>query len=43
MYHTIACIGALVAHRESDHWAVDALGAPHVRRDFPAHPIPSFA
>src|ERR1700704_4713204 len=23
-------IGALVAHRESDHWAVDALGAPHV-------------
>ena len=24
------CIGALVAHRESDHWAVDALGAPHV-------------
>src|SRR6266478_1316863 len=30
MYHTIVCIGALVAHRESDHWAVDALGAPHV-------------
>jgi hypothetical protein len=24
------CIGALIAHRESDHWAVDALGAPHV-------------
>ena len=24
------CIGALVAHRESDHWAVDAVGAPHV-------------
>jgi 3'-5' exonuclease len=24
------CIGALVAHRESDCWAVDALGAPHV-------------
>jgi 3'-5' exonuclease len=30
IYHTILCIGALVAHRESDHWAVDALGAPHV-------------
>jgi 3'-5' exonuclease len=30
IYHTIVCIGALVAHRESDHWAVDALGAPHV-------------
>jgi hypothetical protein len=30
IYHAIVCIGALVAHRESDHWAVDALGAPHV-------------
>jgi predicted PolB exonuclease-like 3'-5' exonuclease len=24
------CIGALVAHRENAHWAVDALGAPHL-------------
>ncbi|HEY1362961.1 MAG TPA: ribonuclease H-like domain-containing protein [Xanthobacteraceae bacterium] len=30
IYHTIVCIGALIAHREPDHWAVDALGAPHV-------------
>jgi 3'-5' exonuclease len=30
IYHTVVCIGALVAHREGDHWAVDALGAPHV-------------
>ena len=30
IYHTIVCIGALVACRESDRWAVDALGAPHV-------------
>jgi predicted PolB exonuclease-like 3'-5' exonuclease len=30
IYHSIVCIGALVAHREDDHWAVDALGAPHV-------------
>src|SRR6187431_2051322 len=30
IYHSIAYIGALVAHRERDHWAVDALGAPHV-------------
>jgi 3'-5' exonuclease len=30
IYHSIACIGALVAHRKDDHWAVDALGAPHV-------------
>jgi 3'-5' exonuclease len=30
IYHSIVCIGALVAHRENDHWAVDAIGAPHV-------------
>ena len=30
IYHSIACIGALVAHRERDHWQVDALGAPHI-------------
>ena len=30
IYHSIACIGALVAHRYNDHWVVDALGAPHV-------------
>jgi 3'-5' exonuclease len=28
MYHSILCIGALVAYRESEHWVVDALGAP---------------
>jgi hypothetical protein len=26
----IALIGTLIAHRELDHWAVDAIGAPHV-------------
>jgi predicted PolB exonuclease-like 3'-5' exonuclease len=31
IYHSIICIGALVAHREEGgHWTVDALGAPHV-------------
>jgi 3'-5' exonuclease len=30
IYHSIVCIGALVASREDDHWAVEALGAPHV-------------
>src|SRR6476660_9085686 len=30
IYHSIACIGALVASRDSDHWQVDAIGAPHV-------------
>ena len=30
IYHSIACIGALIAHHDIDHWEVDALGAPHV-------------
>src|ERR1700756_5546571 len=30
VYHSIICIGALIAHRDNDHWSVDALGAPHV-------------
>ena len=30
IYHSIVCIGALIAHRESDHWAVIAVGAPHI-------------
>jgi|SRR5262249_39934471 len=27
IYHSIVCIGALIAHREPDHWTVDAVGA----------------
>jgi hypothetical protein len=30
IYHSIICIGALVAHQEDDRWAVDALGKSHV-------------
>ncbi len=30
VYHSIVCIGALVAHRANDHWMVDAVGAPHI-------------
>src|SRR6266487_1201564 len=30
IYHSIVCIGALIAHLESEYWAVDAVGAPHV-------------
>jgi len=30
IYHSIVCIGALVAHWDHGHWLVDALGAPHV-------------
>jgi predicted PolB exonuclease-like 3'-5' exonuclease len=31
IYHSIVCIGALIAHRnDNDHWEVSALGAPHV-------------
>jgi 3'-5' exonuclease len=30
IYHSIVCIGALIAHRDDEHWVVDALGAPNV-------------
>jgi 3'-5' exonuclease len=30
IYHSIICIGALVAHQGGSHWTVTALGAPHV-------------
>src|SRR6266478_7078479 len=30
LYHSIICIGALIAHRDNGQWVVDALGAPHV-------------
>ena len=30
IYHSIVCIGALIAHWELDHRAVDAVGAPHI-------------
>lgn len=29
IYHSIVCIGAVVAHRTSECWVVDAIGAPH--------------
>lgn len=30
IYHSIICIGALVAHDAGSHWDVDAIGAPYV-------------
>ena len=30
IYHSIVCIGAVVAHFVNDGWVVDAIGAPHV-------------
>jgi predicted PolB exonuclease-like 3'-5' exonuclease len=30
IYHSIACIGALIARHNGDHWVTEALGAPHV-------------
>jgi 3'-5' exonuclease len=30
IYHSVLCIGALIAHREPGRWAVAAIGAPHV-------------
>jgi 3'-5' exonuclease len=32
IYHSIICIGALVAHQENDRWVVDVLGAPSVAK-----------
>jgi 3'-5' exonuclease len=29
IYHSIVCIGALIAHRDGGPWMVDAVGAPH--------------
>ena len=30
IYHSILCIGAVVAHNTTEGWIVDAVGAPHV-------------
>jgi len=30
LYHSIICIGALVAADKGSHWSVEALGAPHI-------------
>src|ERR1700756_1036084 len=32
IYHSIVCIGALIAHQEADYWAVDAVGAAQSTR-----------
>jgi len=42
IYHSIICIGALVAYREDAHWDVTALGAPHVGERPEKAPIASF-
>lgn len=30
IYHSIVCVGALIAQRDQAHWIIKALGAPHV-------------
>ena len=30
IYHSIVCIGALVAQPNEEHWSVSAVGAPHI-------------
>jgi predicted PolB exonuclease-like 3'-5' exonuclease len=42
IYHSIICIGALIAHQETDHWVVDVLGAPHVGERSERHLIAAF-
>jgi predicted PolB exonuclease-like 3'-5' exonuclease len=43
IYHSIICIGALIAHRDNDHWVVEALGAPHVGERTERELIAAFA
>ncbi len=43
IYHSIACIGALIAYRDDDYWVVDAIGAPHVGERTEKELIASFA
>jgi predicted PolB exonuclease-like 3'-5' exonuclease len=42
IYHSIICIGALVAHQENDSWHVDVLGAPSVAKRSEKELIASF-
>jgi hypothetical protein len=42
IYHSIVCIGALIAHQDGDHWVVEALGAPHVGERSEGELIASF-
>ena len=42
IYHSIVCIGALVARRDNGHWAVDVLGAPSVETRSEKELIASF-
>ena len=41
IYHSIVCIGALIAHWELDHWAVDAVDAPHMARASEPNQVPN--
>src|SRR5262245_63772146 len=42
IYHSIICIGALIAHQENEHWIVDVLGAPSVEKRSEKELISSF-
>jgi 3'-5' exonuclease len=42
IYHSIICIGALIAHQENEHWVVDVLGAPSIAKRSEKELITSF-
>lgn len=42
IYHSIICIGALIAHQEDQNWVVDVLGAPSVAKRSEKELISSF-
>lgn len=42
IYHSIICIGALIAHQDDGHWVVDVLGAPTIAKRSEKELISSF-
>jgi hypothetical protein len=42
VYHSIVCIGVVVAHAEGGRWVVSAVGAPHVGERTEKHLISAF-
>src|SRR5215472_1521067 len=42
IYHSIICIGALIAHQDGENWVVDVLGAPSVEKRSEKELITSF-
>jgi hypothetical protein len=42
IYHSIVCIGVLVAQRQEEHWAVSAVGAPNIGERWESEIVSAF-